>query len=311
MRPSSNSLSFLLGAMLATSTAMASIPAADGTYTGCYLKALGSLRVIDTAVPSQRCVAGLEVQVTWNASGPTGPAGPTGPQGPSGPPGASAPLCHGRPGGTCSASTSLSCAYDQDCPTSETCVWAQPLPRFVDNGNGTVTDRRTCLQWEKKTGTVGQRVDCVVPTDCPDPHDVSNHYSWAAPPIIAQPSPPPFNGTASTMFLAQLNGAAFAGHTDWRLPTSGGLGTTGNDPELESILDPTQCPQPPPPNTVGPACIDPIFGPTYPSIYWSSSSVISRLEYAWFVTFGNPIDVSAGYKGSDLVRAVRGGPGVP
>ena len=28
-------------------------------------------------------------------------------------------------------------------------------PRFVDNGDGTVTDYQTCLMWEKKTGTVG------------------------------------------------------------------------------------------------------------------------------------------------------------
>jgi len=31
--------------------AFASIPAGNGTYTGCYLKATGTLRLIDTAIP--------------------------------------------------------------------------------------------------------------------------------------------------------------------------------------------------------------------------------------------------------------------
>src|SRR5437867_1000755 len=38
------------------------------------------------------------------------------------------------------------------------------VPRFVDNGNGTVTDRKTCLVWEKKTAGL---------------HHVNNVYAWA------------------------------------------------------------------------------------------------------------------------------------
>jgi hypothetical protein len=73
--------------------AHASIPAPDGTYYGCYLKGLGSLRVIDNS--TQHCLAGFETPVTWTKNGtgapgpqgPIGPIGPVGPMGPGGPPG--------------------------------------------------------------------------------------------------------------------------------------------------------------------------------------------------------------------------------
>lgn len=59
----------------------ASIPAPDGTYYGCYLNGIGSLRVIDNS--KQHCLAGWESQVTWtkNGTGAPGPMGPAGPQG--------------------------------------------------------------------------------------------------------------------------------------------------------------------------------------------------------------------------------------
>jgi len=70
--------------------AHASIPEPDGTYYGCHLKGIGTLRVIDDA--KQHCLAGLEVEVKWardatGAKGPQGPTGPTGPVGPTGPAG--------------------------------------------------------------------------------------------------------------------------------------------------------------------------------------------------------------------------------
>ena len=43
--------------------------------------------------------------------------------------------------------------------------------RFVDNGDGTVTDHLTGLQWEKKTSAVGSGEDYS------DPHDVDNTYT--------------------------------------------------------------------------------------------------------------------------------------
>src|SRR5512142_1424416 len=57
------------------------IPGPLGVYTGCYLKGVGTLRVIDPT--TQRCTF-LEVQVTWSQTGPRGPAGPAGAAGPQG-----------------------------------------------------------------------------------------------------------------------------------------------------------------------------------------------------------------------------------
>ena len=212
------------------------------------------------------------------------------------------PICRGRPGGTCSATTARACAYDADCPGGETCGWTQPSARFVDDGNGTVTDRRTCLVWEKKTGTPPPGPD-PGPPNYADPHDVVNRYTWTT----ATSAPYLLDGTASTSFLKQLNDAAFAGHTDWRLPTSAGTGShpTGNDPELESILTgmSPSCP-------AGP-CIDPIFGPTQAYPHWSSSTYSAHPGYAWIVGFETGYLAADGKSYLYPVRAVRGGPGVP
>jgi hypothetical protein len=65
--------------------AIASIPARNGTITGCRNKQTGVLRVINAEV-GQRCRAG-EARLTWNQRGPAGPQGPQGAPGPQGPPG--------------------------------------------------------------------------------------------------------------------------------------------------------------------------------------------------------------------------------
>jgi len=114
--------------------------------------------------------------------------------------------------------------------------------RFVDNGDGTVTDNQTGLEWEKKTD------DSTV-------HDKDNRYTWTS-------SGTDPDGTAFTDFLGELNdcesmdGATitggFAGHCDWRLPTI---------VELQTILlAPYPCGTSP--------CIDmTVFGPTVASYY--------------------------------------------
>jgi hypothetical protein len=60
---------------LGASRTFASIPAPDGTYTACILKALGTLRLIDAADPKQKCLNNIEVLRTWSQTGPQGPAG--------------------------------------------------------------------------------------------------------------------------------------------------------------------------------------------------------------------------------------------
>jgi hypothetical protein len=64
--------------------AYATIPDSNGVIRGCYLKAIGSLRVVDPSA-GQHCATAVETPIQWNQTGLQGPAGPTGPQGPAGP----------------------------------------------------------------------------------------------------------------------------------------------------------------------------------------------------------------------------------
>ena len=66
---------------------VSSIPADDGTITGCYQKNNGQLRVVESA---SQCNPS-ELALTWQQQGPPGPQGPIGPQGPAGPQGATGP----------------------------------------------------------------------------------------------------------------------------------------------------------------------------------------------------------------------------
>src|SRR6266566_5205126 len=73
--------------------AFASIPGPDGTITGCYKPSDGKLFIIDSTAT---CPSGTTT-LTWNQTGPQGPAGPqgqtgaTGPQGSTGATGATGP----------------------------------------------------------------------------------------------------------------------------------------------------------------------------------------------------------------------------
>ena len=162
---------------------------------------------------------------------------------------------------------------------------------YTDNCDGTVTDSSTGLVWEQKTDDGGV-------------HDKDNTYAWAV-----DADPWNFNGTAKTVFLDQLNcQGAFAtgctpwlGHSDWRLPTIVELSGRVSDGEaIGGIVD----------LTVVAPMINPIFGPTVASYYWSSSTYQDYYipSIAWFVRFNNGV-VSAGNKANILfVRAVRTGP---
>ena len=156
--------------------------------------------------------------------------------------------------------------------------------RFVDNGDGTICDRQTGLMWEMKNASDSN-------VDLNNPRDMDNNYTWAS--TIGGTAP---DGTAYTDFLARLNNTVaaskfdtpFARHTDWRIPTLS---------ELQTIVD---C-------SVGSPCIDPIFGPTAETIYWSSTSNGNNLAFAWLINFfdGNVLSFS---KGTEIrMRAVRGG----
>jgi hypothetical protein len=70
--------------------AVASIPDGSGVIHGCYTKTSGALRVIDTAIATQKCTS-AQLPLTWSQKGPTGPTGPTGPNGTNGTNGATGP----------------------------------------------------------------------------------------------------------------------------------------------------------------------------------------------------------------------------
>ena len=164
--------------------------------------------------------------------------------------------------------------------------------RFTDNGDGTVTDNETGLQWEKKSDLDGSSY-------WPDPHDADNGYTWSTSGTIP-------DGMAFMQFLLQLNDcksmdgetvtSGFAGHCDWRLPTIA---------ELQTIVDLSAagCGS-------GNPCIDTTaFGPTAAGAYWSSTPNIGYPYRPWaFDFYYGSAAVYFEYGAFNYVRAVRGGP---
>lgn len=157
--------------------------------------------------------------------------------------------------------------------------------RFGDNGDGTVTDYDTGLQWEKKTGTFVINLGYVC-LGSGAIHCINDTYDW--------------NG-ANQFVGASTDGSTlstcFSGHCDWRLPSV---------VELQAILlAPNPC------NGTTP-CIDPIFGPTIGpgptgGLYWSSTTNGANPLTAWVVDFDTGF-VGTSPKGNDeTVRAVRQG----
>lgn len=146
--------------------------------------------------------------------------------------------------------------------------------RYRDNGDSTITDLATGLMWERKNDvTVTQTVDWTV---------------------------------AMTDFLTGCNGTSSDGMTlgpgcsvyrDWRIPSV---------LELMTLVDLSM-----PGCGIAVACIDPIFEPTDPGLYWSATTANDDPDSAWAVLFGYYAVVEPGSpftfpKSEDLrVRAVR------
>jgi len=180
-----------------------------------------------------------------------------------------------KAGGSCPTTNDVAAIEERVDSASRGIGAALSGVHFVDNGDGTITDTRTGLQWEKKVAGQGT-------------HGTDNTYAWT---------------TTGPDFLAGLNNCTsadgstvaggFAGHCDWRLPTLA---------ELETIIDLNA-----PGCSSGSPCIDPIFGPTVTDAYWSSTSMAGNPTQAWCVYFGNGNACFSGKSDDVFVRAVRGG----
>lgn len=196
---------------------------------------------------------------------------------------------------------------------------ARPVsPAYVDNRDGTITAAHTGLVWEKKIA-----MDGVI--DRGNPHDADNCYPWAGTcaaggvecrvdadcggqgPCRAddcQANAP--EGRTIFQWLAALNAAHFAGHDDWRLPTSQELYGLVNpleegDPATNAAFVGASC---------GGTCVDagdPACSCTQPGLYWAGADAPAP-DDAWMGLFycnGHLfLDVKAN---TFFVRAVRGG----
>ncbi len=165
--------------------------------------------------------------------------------------------------------------------------------RFIDNGDGTITDTQTGLMWEKKDDDGGL-------------NDKDLTFLWED----------EFPDQSIHEWLSELNGhtnvstsqSGFAGYTDWRIPTV---------IELQTILGVTE-------GTCGGAsgpCVDPIFNTgctssctviscscTAESFYWSSTTLALAPQAAWFVRFDDGGVFENTKSGAFFhVRAVRAG----
>jgi hypothetical protein len=239
--------------------------------------------------------------------GAAGPAGPVGPQGATGPSGATG--AQGSPGATgatgavgpqgIAGSNGTNGTGAPVCAASDSVVSYQgalacksTVPRYLDNGDGTVTDTLTGLMWEKKTTACSGEITCY-----------TNQYAWTSTGTAA-------DGSLFTNFLATLNGgdsynpadmldetsaagSCLANHCDWRIPTIA---------ELAAITE----------LNAGCAsgtslCIDPVLEPVQASSYWSSSSWASRTDGAWYFVFSDGVAGVISKATKNYARAVRSG----
>lgn len=174
-----------------------------------------------------------------------------------------------------SSGNSISCAGSgQDGETQ-----AGVTPAYVDNGDGTITDTKTRLTWEKLS-------------DDDSIHDLNNTYTW---------------DEAILVHVGTLNAMRFAGYNDWRLP---------NINELESLryIHPDYPAVYPAFNngcgahSLGnPGCTVLTCSCTYPVTYWSSTTPWFDPTQATYMMFYGGEVIYYTKSGTMAARAVRGG----
>jgi hypothetical protein len=144
---------------------------------------------------------------------------------------------------------------------------------YTDNGNGTITDTRTGLMWEKLSddGTI---------------HDKDTADTWT---------------NAFSTKVAMLNAGSFAGFTDWRVPNVNELQSLvsygASYPAINAAFN-ANC---------AATCSVLTCSCTQPSAYWSSSTYQDIPSIAWVVYFNDGYVVGYLKDNSGYVRAVRGG----
>ena len=153
------------------------------------------------------------------------------------------------------------------------------LPNSATPADGWIMtrDNVTGLIWEIKTDDGGI-------------HDKDNKYTWCDSNIFTNGGYAGScgNGTDTEDFIATLNTAKFGGYSDWRLPTVKELSTLLNSGAPNSHPDPQYFPK------------------TGTGDYWSSTTYIDKITYAWRVAFDGWGTISTHYKSSTYyVRAVR------
>lgn len=141
---------------------------------------------------------------------------------------------------------------------------------FVDNGDGTVSDINTGLTWEKKDDASGV-------------HDKDTYVTWA-------------NAFAH---VAALNAAAFAGHTDWRVPNVNEIGTLPDFSREISTL-PTALN-----DGCVPGCVSTTCGCSTGTL-WSSTTLAGNRQLAWVMTPNNGESDVRSKATTAAVLAVRG-----
>jgi len=153
---------------------------------------------------------------------------------------------------------------------------------YSDNGNGTITDNRTGLTWEKLCDQDPPGATCDAD------HDVDSTYTWIN----------------ASFKLQHLNSASFGGYNDWRLPNIKELRSLSNRASVNPAMYPifnSGCAAPCSVTTC--SC----FRGPLSSSFWTSTTNVLETQYAWAVSSVSG-DSNPEPKGSPrLVRAVRGG----